>query len=73
MPELPDLEAIQDFLIRQLVGVEVTGVQVLQPIPVRMPTPDEFVAQLTGNRLVEVRRRGKWLLLEWCLWWLRYA
>lgn len=64
MPELPDLEAIQDFLLRQLTGVEVTAATVLQPIPVRMPAPAEFEATLPGDTLQGVRRRGKWLLLD---------
>lgn len=64
MPELPDLEAIQDFLLRQLVGVTITGAEVLQSIPIRMPAPAEFAETLTDNRLADVRRRGKWLLLE---------
>ncbi len=65
MPELPDLEAIQDFLLRELVGVTVTGVTVVQPIPIRMPGPADFAGELTGQRLAGVRRRGKFLLLDW--------
>ena len=64
MPELPDLEAIQDFLLRELVGARITGVEVTQPIPIRLPSPQEFVQLLTGNVLGGVRRRGKFLLLE---------
>lgn len=64
MPELPDLEAIQDVLLRRLVGVTVTGAKVLQPIPLRLPGPQDFVEALTGARLQAVRRRGKYLLLD---------
>jgi len=64
MPELPDLEAIQDFLLRELVGARITGVEVTQPIPIRLPSPQEFVQVLTGNVLCGVRRRGKFLLLD---------
>ncbi|MBI2887060.1 MAG: Fpg/Nei family DNA glycosylase [Chloroflexi bacterium] len=64
MPELPDLEAIQEFLLRELVGSRVSSVEVLQPIPIRRPTPEEFVRQLTGNLLTSVSRRGKFLLLS---------
>ena len=63
MPELPDLEAIQDFLLGQMLGVSVTGVEVLQPIPIRLPTAQEFAQTLTGNVLRSVGRRGKFLLL----------
>jgi formamidopyrimidine-DNA glycosylase len=64
VPELPDLEAIQDFLLRELVGAQVESVQVLRNIPLRVPSPDEFASQLTGRRLTAVRRRGKFLLLD---------
>ena len=64
MPELPDLEAIQDFLLRELVGARITGVEVAQPIPLRLPSPQEFAQVLTGNVLAGVRRRGKFLLLD---------
>ncbi len=63
MPELPDLEAIQEFLLVELVGSRVTGVEVVQPIPIRTPSPPEFIETLTGNTLDEVHRRGKYLLL----------
>lgn len=64
MPELPDLEAIQEFLLKELVGVRITGVEVLRSIPLRFPTPQEFASALTGNTLAGVRRRGKYLLLD---------
>ena len=63
MPELPDLEAIQEFLLRELLGTRALAVEVLQPIPIRRPTAQAFVECLTGNRLSSVARRGKFLLL----------
>lgn len=64
MPELPDLEAIQDFILAELTGVAVTEVLVLHPIPIRLPTPGEFGDRLRGQTLQGVRRRGKFLLLD---------
>ena len=63
MPELPDLEAIEEFLLAELVGTEVTGVEVVQAIPIRMPDPQAFAEALTSNTLRSVDRRGKFLLL----------
>ena len=64
MPELPDLEAIQDFLLTELLGATITSVQTPQPIPIRVPTPAEFAATLTGSAFTGIQRRGKFLLLS---------
>ncbi len=65
MPELPDLEAIQEFLLQELVGATISDVEVVQAIPIRMPSSPEFAQVLTGNTLQSVRRRGKFLLLDY--------
>jgi formamidopyrimidine-DNA glycosylase len=63
MPELPDLEAIKDFLNRNVLGLEIGAVEVPQPLVIRRPPPSEFVSLLEGNAFREVGRRGKYLLL----------
>ena len=64
MPELPDLEAIQDILLQELAGARVEAASVLQAIPLRQPSPDDFVKGLTGSTLTGVKRRGKFLLMS---------
>jgi formamidopyrimidine-DNA glycosylase len=63
MPEIPDLEAIRDFLNERIPGVEVTSAQALIPYVFRSGARD-FEATLTGNRFGHVRRHGKFLLFE---------
>ncbi len=67
MPELPEVEVVRAGLERHVLGSVVESVEVLHPRPVRRDHrgPTGFVAALAGQRIVAVRRRGKyfWLAL----------
>jgi formamidopyrimidine-DNA glycosylase len=63
MPELPDLEVIQEFLAPRLMGQTIAEVQVLRPLVVRDLTGDGFVAGAAGETISAVWRRGKFLIL----------
>jgi len=63
MPELPDLEVVKAVLGPKIVGVKIGRVEVLQPLVIRQPGPDEFESILTDNTFREIDRRGKFLLL----------
>ncbi|MDY6912478.1 MAG: DNA-formamidopyrimidine glycosylase [Chloroflexota bacterium] len=62
MPELPDLEAIKSVLNSKIAGVKIERVEVMQPLVIRQPIPEEFISILTGNAITQVERRGKYLL-----------
>ena len=68
MPELPEVEVVRAGLARHVVGATVTSVEVLHPRPVRRDPrgPAGFAAALTGRRIEDARRRGKyfWLPLD---------
>jgi len=61
MPEIPDLEAIRSFFNDRIVGVEITGVEVMITPVIRTGAAD-FAAELTGNRFTGIERYGKFLL-----------
>jgi formamidopyrimidine-DNA glycosylase len=63
MPELPDLEAIRDFLNQRLPGTRIEQAQVLIPVVFRIPKAD-FTAILEGNTFGEILRQGKFLLFH---------
>jgi formamidopyrimidine-DNA glycosylase len=65
VPELPEVEVVRAGLERHVLGARVTRVDVLHPRPVRRDAggPVGFAAALTGRRLVDARRRGKYLWL----------
>jgi len=62
MPELPDLEVARTLLAHYVVGLTVETVDVRRPIVVRNLLGGEIAGHLAGRRLVNVRRRGKYLL-----------
>ena len=65
MPELPEVEAVRRQLDSQgLVGRRVTGVELLWPRAVRMPSEEEFSSDVVGRRILRIRRRAKYLVLE---------
>ena len=64
MPELPDVEAVRQYLLAQrLVGRTFTGVELHWPRAVRVPSEREFESDLPGLRIGEIRRRAKYLIL----------
>ncbi|QIK76999.1 bifunctional DNA-formamidopyrimidine glycosylase/DNA-(apurinic or apyrimidinic site) lyase [Nocardioides piscis] len=67
MPELPEVEVVRAGLARHVTGATIDAVEVLHPRPLRRDprSADGFVAALVGQRIVAVRRRGKyfWLAL----------
>lgn len=64
MPELPDVEAVARMLRRRVRGRRIGGVRLLAPSTVRHPHPDTFARLLRGRRILDVDRRGKYLLVR---------
>ncbi|WP_370618982.1 bifunctional DNA-formamidopyrimidine glycosylase/DNA-(apurinic or apyrimidinic site) lyase [Mumia sp. Pv 4-285] len=68
MPELPEVEVVRRGLQDHVAGRRIERVEVLHPRPVRrhLPGPEDFALRLTGDRLLDPARRGKylWLPLE---------
>ena len=62
MPELPDLAIVAEAFHAALIGRDVTSVDAPGPLAVR-GTPAELEA-LVGQRLIDLQRRGKFLLLD---------
>jgi formamidopyrimidine-DNA glycosylase len=65
VPELPEVEVVRAGLARHVPGRTITRVEVLHPRPVRRDPrgPEGFALALTGRRIDDVRRRGKYLWL----------
>lgn len=64
MPELPEVETVKRTLQTKLAGLMFTGGQVLLPKVVREPGPEEFTEIIKNKKILEVGRRGKYLLLR---------
>lgn len=64
MPELPEVETIRRQLDPALRGARIIGVEVHLPRLVKHPTPAAFRRGLQDRRILEVGRRGKYLLIR---------
>ncbi|KXK63146.1 formamidopyrimidine-DNA glycosylase [Micromonospora rosaria] len=65
MPELPEVETVRQGLARWVTGRQITAVEVRHPRAVRrhLPGAVHFADVLAGRRVLDVRRRGKYLWL----------
>jgi formamidopyrimidine-DNA glycosylase len=65
MPELPEVETVRQGLAGWVVGRRFAAVEVHHPRAVRrhVPGPAHFSAVLADRRILDVRRRGKYLWL----------
>lgn len=64
MPELPDLVYLEKQLRPLLHGQQIAGVEVHEPIVVRMLLPGDFAQTLTGATFGEVNRHGPFLVFK---------
>lgn len=63
MPELPEVETTRRGLAPHLRDQMIHGV-ILRRRELRWPIPDEVSTELPGQRITDVRRRAKYLLLD---------
>ncbi len=64
MPELPEVETIRSRLAGGIVGRRLERVAILDPRLTRPEPPEAVAAGLEGERVRDVRRRGKYLIFE---------
>lgn len=64
MPELPEVEVIRRGLKKKLLGETVQEVKILRQDSIAYPSPEKFCRLIKGRTFVDIRRRGKYLLLH---------
>ncbi len=64
MPELPEVETVVRGLRRPLVGQQIVAVEYEKSSVIRTPSPDEFIARVTGQRVRSINRRAKYILCQ---------
>jgi formamidopyrimidine-DNA glycosylase len=62
MPELPEVETIKNELAPRIISHKITSVTLLDEKIVRQPSLAEFRSRLTGQRITDIERRGKYLI-----------
>ena len=63
MPELPEVETIRASLAPGLEGRTFDQVSIFDPRLTRPEPPEVIAAELEGERVADVRRRGKYLIV----------
>lgn len=64
MPELPEVETVKRTLKERLPGFTICGVDIYLPKIIQTPSPEEFCRQVVDKRILDVGRRGKYLLIS---------
>ena len=64
MPELPEVETVKNELIPLLVGQKIRGVTLNWEKMVEQPSVIEFQNEIKGRCIMDLYRRGKYLILE---------
>jgi formamidopyrimidine-DNA glycosylase len=65
MPELPEVETVKRGLIPKILGKKIARVQVKLPRILLGKTPQGFSRLFKNQVLLEIHRRGKYLIFEW--------
>ena len=63
MPELPEVETVRTGLSRSWIGKRIEGVE-LRREGLRFPFPEGLEKRLTGQKITDIRRRAKYLLID---------
>ena len=64
MPELPEVETIVRALHPALVGRTILSANLLWPRTLAMPSPAQFKKRVSGQQILSVSRRAKFLDLR---------
>ncbi len=62
MPELPEVETVKNELLPHVTGRSITGITLFWEGIVKEPSAAEFCSGLTGQRILGIARRGKYMI-----------
>lgn len=64
MPELPEVETVKETLKKIVLNKKIKNVEVLYSNIVASPNKEEFIEKLKDEIIIDINRRGKWLIFE---------
>ena len=64
MPELPEVETIARALKPELVGKTILSADLRWARTLATPTPSQFKKQIAGQKILDVSRRAKYLVIH---------
>ncbi len=62
MPELPEVETVKNTLKRLVLGKSIKKVNVMYDAIIEYPSVKDFKNNLVGEKINDIKRRGKWLM-----------
>lgn len=64
MPELPEVETVKEVLKTKILKRKIINVTINYPNIIEYPTVQQFVQQIKNQTIIDLNRRGKWLMFE---------
>ncbi len=64
MPELPEVETVKETLKTQVIGKIIQNVYIYHNNTIEYPTVEEFKEKIKNEKIINLLRRGKWLMFE---------
>lgn len=64
VPELPEVETIKETLKRQILNRKIRDVRIYLDKIIQEPSIDTFIKQIKGETILDIKRRGKWLIFN---------
>jgi len=64
MPELPEVETIRRELRPRIRSKRIVACRIIRADVIAHPTPEDFCQSITGEKITEVSRKAKYLILE---------
>lgn len=64
MPELPEVETVKETLKSKILGKKIKSINLIYPSVIEFPSPDEFIDKIKDQSIINIERRGKWILFE---------
>ena len=64
MPELPEVETVKESLRLRLIGRKIKKVNVIYDNIIAYPKVEEFIDEITNQRINDMKRRGKYILFD---------
>lgn len=64
MPELPEVETVKETLKTKVINKKIKDVVINYDNIIEFPSVENFVKQIVKQTIIDVKRRGKWLMFE---------
>ncbi|WP_196603119.1 DNA-formamidopyrimidine glycosylase [Pectinatus frisingensis] len=64
MPEMPEVESIRRTLNKNIRDKNIKSINILLPRLIKFPDPDIYKHRVTGNKINNLTRRGKYLIMH---------